>query len=241
MTRSACARAAPTRAKRMRAGTSKQSSTAARQSARREPRLGNEILSHAPRALGTGREDPEDFLQALADALESVAAGPAREWQPDRFHCLVHGSQLLPRARDGVALVVKEFLDAQHVLEVALAVHALASAALGGLQLRELCFPEAQHVRRQAAQLGHFADAEVQLVGNQNFLAPLAVVSFRHGLFHGQFPSSRPVSSAFSSMMRAGGQLRCELRHSNSHMLLLRGDMWFGIPGPVSLSLYSPF
>src|SRR5664279_4879317 len=65
---------------------------------------------------------------------------------------------------DGESLVVEQLLDAQHIFHVTLTIHSLPSAALDRLELRELGLPEAQHVSRETAKAGYFADAEVELV-----------------------------------------------------------------------------
>src|ERR1700733_15842134 len=70
----------------------------------------------------------------------------------------------LTGARDGVALVVEEALDSQGHFNVAAAVEALAGAAFVRLELREFALPEAENVGRDVAELGDFADAEVELV-----------------------------------------------------------------------------
>ena len=70
----------------------------------------------------------------------------------------------LTGARDGVALVVEEALDAQGHFDVAAAVEALAGAAFVRLELRKFALPEAENVGRDVAELGDFADAEVELV-----------------------------------------------------------------------------
>src|ERR1039458_7668532 len=87
-----------------------------------------------------------------------------------RLVSLAFAAQLLARAGDGESLLIEQPLDVQHALDVALAVHALTRAALYRLQLRELGLPETQHVGRQVAQRGHFADAEIKFVGDENFI-----------------------------------------------------------------------
>ena len=53
---------------------------------------------------------------------------------------------MLACADYGESLVVEKFFDAEHALDIAAAVHALAGAAFYRFQLRELALPEAQHV-----------------------------------------------------------------------------------------------
>ena len=120
-------------------------------------------------------EQSQNLSQTLADVLD-FGGGMRGEW--DGGLALVgfgFRAEVLARALDGESLVVEQLLDAQHAFHVALAVHALVRAALYRLQLREFAFPEAQYVGGQAAQAGHFADAEVELVGNEN------VVGFAFG------------------------------------------------------------
>src|SRR6266852_3692176 len=78
-------------------------------------------------------------------------------------------AQLHPRTRDGEPIFIKQLLDLHYRLHVALAVHALPGAAFYGLELRKFGFPEAKYVGRQAAQAGNFADAEIELVRNDDF------------------------------------------------------------------------
>ena len=79
-------------------------------------------------------------------------------------------TQLLPRARDGKSLFVEELLDSKNRFNVLLAIHALPGAALDRLQLREFRFPEPQHIGRQPAKIGNFADTKIKLVGNNDFI-----------------------------------------------------------------------
>ena len=50
---------------------------------------------------------------------------------------------MLARAHDRESLLVEKLFDADDVLHVAFAVHALAGAALNRFELRKLAFPEA--------------------------------------------------------------------------------------------------
>ena len=72
----------------------------------------------------------------------------------------------LAGAGNGVALVVEEALDAQRHFDVATAIEALTGAAFVGFELRKLALPETQDVGGDVAELGDFADAEVELVRN---------------------------------------------------------------------------
>ena len=87
------------------------------------------------------------------------------------FHAGLRAIQALAGAADREALVVQQAADlADHQHVVALVVAAVA-AALDRLELRELLFPIAQHVRLDAAQLAHFTDREVALARDRRQLA----------------------------------------------------------------------
>jgi hypothetical protein len=92
-----------------------------------------------------------------------------------RFFLLELGLEDLASAGDGIALVVKEALDAECHLDVAFAIEALSGAAFVGLQLRELTLPEAQDVGGNIAEFSNFADAEVELVRD---IGPGGLVGF---------------------------------------------------------------
>src|SRR5690349_23417484 len=88
--------------------------------------------------------------------------------------------ELVARATDGEALLVQQradLADDDHVL--ALVVAAVA-AALHGLELRELLFPVAQHVRLHAAEVADFADREIALAGDDRQF--VIVLWFQHSL-----------------------------------------------------------
>ena len=117
---------------------------------------------------------------------------------------------MLARAGNREALLVEQLLDAQHALDVALAVHALSRAALDRLQLRELGLPEAQHVGGQMAQRGHFSDAEIKLVGDEDFIRFVLRRAFlprSHLLSRG-----RAASFAYCDTGPAGHRIRKEFR-----------------------------
>src|SRR6185437_7534322 len=67
------------------------------------------------------------------------------------------------------AFLIKQLADAQDAIHIAAAVHALSGAALGGAKLGKFRFPETQHVGGQLAQFRHFANAEIELVGDDRF------------------------------------------------------------------------
>jgi len=97
---------------------------------------------------------------------------------------------MLARAGDGKALFVQQSLDAQNVFNIFAPIHALASAALDWLELRKLGFPKSQHVGRQPAKTGDFADTKVELFGNQDFGG-----GSRYGLYaraHSSEPTGLP-------------------------------------------------
>jgi len=93
-----------------------------------------------------------------------------RQWRLVFFDLDV-GAKLLTRAGDSEAFFVKKSLDAEHGFEVLTAVHALPGAAFNRLQLRKFGFPEAKNVGGKAAELRDFADAEVEFVWNDDFVA----------------------------------------------------------------------
>ena len=75
-------------------------------------------------------------------------------------------------------------------------VHALPGAAFHRLELRELGFPEAQHVGREPAQNSHFADAEIQLIGNEDFIGLILARGF-FSRTHTRIDGSRPAPSQY--------------------------------------------
>jgi hypothetical protein len=77
------------------------------------------------------------------------------------FLLLQLGFEDLPRAGNGVALVIEKAFDAQSHFHVATAVQTLPGAALMGFELRKLTLPETQDVGGNIAEPGDFADAEV--------------------------------------------------------------------------------
>ncbi len=80
------------------------------------------------------------------------------------FFLLQLGLEDLPRAGNGIALVIEEAFDAQSHFNIAAAIETLAGAALVGLELRKLALPEAQDIGWNVAELGDFTDTEVKLV-----------------------------------------------------------------------------
>lgn len=77
-------------------------------------------------------------------------------------------AQVLARAGNGEALAVEQVFDFDDDFHVAAAVVALAGAAFYGMELGKFGFPKPQHIRWQAAQARDFADAEIELVWNQD-------------------------------------------------------------------------
>ena len=76
---------------------------------------------------------------------------------------------MLARARDGEAFLVQKLLDPQNRFHVLAAVHALAGIALHRFQLRKFGFPKTQNVRRQMAEFRDLSNAEIKLVGDDDF------------------------------------------------------------------------
>ena len=136
-----------------------------------------EVMSRMEDELKTGNlsraaggQQVENFAQSLPDVLN---LGAGLSWEGDcrlRLISLDLCPQLLAGAGDGETLLVEKLLDAQNAFDVALAVHTLAGAALNRLQLRKLGFPETEDVGRQVAEAGYFADPEIELVGDENFI-----------------------------------------------------------------------
>jgi hypothetical protein len=71
---------------------------------------------------------------------------------------------------EGEAFGVDEALDLKHELNVTAAIEPLAGAALVGLELGKLRFPEAQNVGFEAADAGDVANFEVETVGDRGRL-----------------------------------------------------------------------
>src|ERR1700722_2669108 len=101
------------------------------------------------------------------------------------------------RTRDGKAVFVEKLLDPYHRFHVALTVHALPGAAFDGLELRKLGFPETQHVGRQAAEIGDFANAEIELVRDNDLGGPRRLFHSLLANGHGAVPSSLILYSRF--------------------------------------------
>lgn len=121
-------------------------------------------------ARAASREQVQKFPQSLADVL-NLRRNMGRKWDRGlRLIGFAFRAQLLARPRDGESLLVEQLLDAQDAFYVALAVHALPRAAFDRLQLREFRFPEAEHVCRQMTKDRDFADAEVQLIRDEDFI-----------------------------------------------------------------------
>src|SRR6185312_1675733 len=121
---------------------------------------------------GCAGDGPGDEREQVAEVLLQFAkffGGRGRSGFVDaegklRLFVAKFGFEDLARAGNGVALVVKKRLDTQHHLDVAAAVEALAGAAFVRLKLGKFAFPETKDVCRKIAELGDFADAEVELV-----------------------------------------------------------------------------
>src|SRR5438270_4489785 len=115
--------------------------------------------------LALWRQQRENVLKTLTDTLQLGGWDTGGKWQHVlRALLLDLALESFASAGDGEPLIVEKLLDAQHVLDVALTIHALPGGTLDRLELREFTFPETQHVSRQAAQLGDFTDTEVQLL-----------------------------------------------------------------------------
>lgn len=117
-----------------------------------------------------GREQSENFAEALADGFEisSSCSGKRQRWLT--LIGFDFRAEMLACAGDGESLIVEKGFDAKDVFDIFLAVHALAGAALHGLDLGKFGFPEAENVGRELAELGDFANAEVKLLRNQDVI-----------------------------------------------------------------------
>lgn len=116
------------------------------------------------------RQHGQYFLQAMPDPAKICGrVGRKRQW---RLVLCVHDfhPQLLARSGNGEAFVIQQRLDANERLDIFAPIHPLAGAALDRLQLRKLRLPKTQNVGRQLAKSGNFANSEVQLLRNDNFV-----------------------------------------------------------------------
>ena len=133
------------------------------------------MTSHSERSVArsarsTRRQQIENLFRPLPDMLDLGCGLRGERNCSLRLVGLCLCAQLLACAGNRESLLVQQLLDPQHALDIALAVHALSSAAFDWPQLRKLGLPEAQHVRRQAAKRSYLADPEIQLVRNKNFI-----------------------------------------------------------------------
>jgi hypothetical protein len=78
------------------------------------------------------------------------------------------GLQLLASAGDRETFFIEQSFYPYDILNIPLAVQALARTALLGRKQWEFRLPETQDVGRQIAKSGHFADPEVKFVRNDN-------------------------------------------------------------------------
>ena len=132
--------------------------------------------------LAARSEDGQDFLKSLPDVLQVCLRVNGERQGHLLLFAFSFVAQVLARAGDGVALVVKKGFDAHNIFDIATTVHALTGAAFHWLQLREFRLPETQHVSGQAAQASDLADPKVKLLGDQNLAR---VVRFCVALFPG--------------------------------------------------------
>lgn len=120
--------------------------------------------------LLTRRQHGQYLFETMPDPAK-IANGMRGEGQRRLVLC-VHGfhAQLLARSRNGESFFVEQSLDANQGFYILATVHALSGAALDRLQLWKFRFPETQHVRRQLAECGHFADPEIKFFRNDDFI-----------------------------------------------------------------------
>jgi hypothetical protein len=76
-------------------------------------------------------------------------------------------AESVTRAGERVAFAMDESFDFKSGFDIAAAIKALAGAALVRLQLRELGFPEAEHVGFDFADTGNISDLEVETIGDR--------------------------------------------------------------------------
>lgn len=107
-----------------------------------------------------GADDGGSFIEALGRF-----AGSEREAR--LLFCAADGAEGVARAGEGVAFAVNEALDLESHLDIALAIETLTGAALAGLELRKLRFPESQDVGFDLADAGYVADFEIETVRNR--------------------------------------------------------------------------
>ena len=136
---------------------------------RGQPRgLGWALKSNVRQQL---RERVSHLRLGLEDRLDnSIAQQPEEKSEVaprnGRASALRLFAQPVARATDGEALVVQQIADAADQQHFVVLVVAPVASALHRLELGELLFPIAQHVRLDAAQLAHLTDGEVALCGN---------------------------------------------------------------------------
>ena len=101
--------------------------------------------------LATRGENVQDLLQLMAQ-VSDVHSGAHRERQRGLGSVGLNLiAKLNSRSGDSKAVLVKQFLDADHGFHIAFSIHSLPGAALHRFELRELCLPESKYVSGQAA------------------------------------------------------------------------------------------
>jgi|SRR3954453_20077578 hypothetical protein len=119
----------------------------------------------------------------------------------------------MTRTGYGETFFIKKLANLKYIAHVAPPVHTLSGAALDRLQLGELGFPEAQHVRRQMAEASDLPDAEIEFVGDHNVAAlfpfpggflvlcvhhsPQRSAKFLTSLAHPQFQINSTITCVF--------------------------------------------
>jgi hypothetical protein len=119
----------------------------------------------------SGGKKRQNVAQSLADRTK-IRDRMHWEWQRGLLLVtLAFTAQMLPRSRDRESLFVEKLLDAQDAFDILAAIHALAGAALDGLELGKFRLPKTQNVSRKLAEFGHFANAKIQLLRDFDFRA----------------------------------------------------------------------
>ena len=125
------------------------------------------LSSPSRRRRGGERPGAADTRQGPAGGVAHQrvrVVEPLRQVAQHRVARTVPDAENLPRAGNGVALVIEKAFDAQSHFHIATAVQTLPGAALVRFELRKLALPETQDVGGNIAEPGDFADAEVELV-----------------------------------------------------------------------------
>jgi hypothetical protein len=101
--------------------------------------------------------------------VETLDGFAGSERQARLRFCAAVMAEGVTGAQKSVAFAVDKALDFERGLDVAAAIKALAGAALVGLELRKLCFPEPKHVGFDFADTCDVPDLEVKTIGDRRW------------------------------------------------------------------------